>query len=74
MKYLVLFLLVLGIGCCDRHALYDLEVTYSNGDTEILHVNVSTCEGPHLSDGCLEVDLDDPIRCNVRAFKVLKKY
>lgn len=78
MKYLVLFLLITGIGCgeCAKNRQFDLEVVYLNGDKETVHVTSFSCGGnaPYLRESCIEDYSYEAVRCGVRSFKIIKVY
>lgn len=69
-KFIILFIVLLLISCGDLKPVM-IEITYDNGDKEILNIEMR-CNGPGvvLIRGCLEGVRDT--RCYVRGFKIIK--
>ncbi len=71
MKYIIIILL---LASCEKRHIADVQIVFNNGDKDTMHIEWTGELG--LYHGRLETEaIGDPsFACDVRRFKIIKKY
>lgn len=70
-KLLAILLIVLCVSCERKMYRYTVNITYQNGEKEIVEYEHCNCSEPRLDDGCIFTGFNQ-LRCGVRNFNYTK--